>query len=158
MIDDGIIVEDRKIKKTRNPFADLMCIWANTRAMPDPEMNHCQMHDQPMCLERRDQESHKHGKKQVGLCQILSHYFNLSSIKLKLSKVKGEGNYFVDNPFASYLFCPILNCDYVTSEGSKFNKHWCTHTKGLEDKGFNEMYQIYWMNKCINRKVKAINA
>lgn len=49
---EGILVENRRVKKTRNPRADLMNIFTNTRAIPDPERDCCYCHDPQCCWKR----------------------------------------------------------------------------------------------------------
>jgi hypothetical protein len=152
----GIFVENRRIKNTPNPCADLMSLFANARAVPNPEQEICYFHDPPMIIERRSIPRHKHSRKQFGLEQIIGLYLNLPTLKMKLAKVNGGSRFIVDAPLSFYYFCPIIGYQFVTSEDLRFKKHCKLHlSKYSEDMVLNETFLIYWINKKANPKVNV---
>jgi hypothetical protein len=73
-----------------------------------------------------------------------------------LAKIGGGTRFIVYIPLSLYFFCPIIGCQFVTSEETRYRKHWNEHlTKFKEDMGLNEIFLIYWINKKLNPSVNV---
>jgi hypothetical protein len=95
------------------------------------------------------------GGKQFGLQQLINQYLRKDTLKAVFIRLSDDKISYINNPLSMIFLCPIIDCNYVTSEPKNFDKHWNEHQRKLNGwRSFGEIWKIMKINESRNERIK----